>query len=1183
MMMPIKLSSLKVRLILLSVIGLAGFSAILLGNLSFFEKSNTKLEQLQKVDLRTVQIANELQVGLTDLNRLFEAAVVEMDADTLAEARRVVVSQRQQIRQLGALNDRLREKTDRLLQSFDLYVDENTRYANDVMAGRFEGDAMYGAFSSALAKREAYDQALRAIGRNVNDDFSHTLQNLRDSSQEVTRQQFIFAALLFLVFALAVIWFIRVITHAIDNIIGVAGQIAAGNLDVKVELGGAEEFQHLFAALDVMRKRLKEQHEANEARQLRQSQLAKLNEVLRGEKTIQVLGDELLRCLAEQLGTLVGAFYLYEHEELSLKSTYAYTHRKGLRNRFGLGESLVGQAALEQKLMVVEDLPPHYATVSSGLGESVPAHVLLAPLTFNGHLLGVIELMAFRPFSHDDIELVRRGSEGMAIALHSAISRVELSRALEQTRSQAEALERQQEELRATNEELEEQAAVLRASEENLQQQQEELRVMNEELEERNRLLDFQKDEIAKNNAALERSRRELQEKARQLELSSRYKSEFLSTMSHELRTPLNSILILSQGLMENKLQNLDAKQVEHARVIHSSGRDLLMLINDILDLSKVEEGKLELMPEEISLQDLTDKLRAQFGAQADMKGIRFMVTIDTDMPASITADEQRLMQILRNFLSNAFKFTHAGQVELHIHAPRHGSVSAEDFIVFSVRDTGIGIPQDKQQLIFEAFQQVDGTISRKYGGTGLGLTISRKLAELMGGDIRVSSQGENQGSTFSLTLPRASTQHSRSGLAPMPETMPSSIPIFPPAPIMDGTADVSAAQEKSVLIVEDDLEFSRILQSLAEEYGFSTACAHTAADAYAYLSDHLPASVILDLGLPDAPGQQLLAHLKSQPRTQHIPVHVISGNLSIRKADLPGAREFIAKPFGRERLNQLFMDISRELSPFANRGVLIIEDDPVQREQLQQSFQRQQIECDMAHCGEEALALLQRQRYGIIIQDLDLPDCNGIELLETIGKQKDELTHIIIYTARDISKKQDADLRRYADRIVLKTDQSITRLLNEATLFLHWLQRNGAESSPPPAAQVPPELQAGRQILLVDDDIRNLYSLSSVLEDAGLEVSTASTGVEALQTLEQHPVFDLILMDIMMPEMDGFEAMKRIRANPRFGKIPIIALTAKAMRDDRARCIEAGANDYLSKPVDAGKLKAIIKLWLQQ
>lgn len=1167
-MMSINLSSIKFRLIVMSVIGLAGFSGILFGNFSFFARSDDQLAVLQKVDLRTVQIAHELQVGLTDLDRMFEASVVEMDEDTLAEAVRIAGTQRQQIQQLISLSERQRTAATRLLGVYDAYISEQRRYADDVVMGRLRGNYIYEAFTPVLQSRTGYDESLRSLSRTINGDFNDTLQSLRDRSQETSRKQFTFAALLFLLFTLAVIWFIRIITRAIDNVIGVAGQVADGNLDVQVDIGGAEEFQRLFGALDIMRGRLKEQYEENESRQKRQSQLARLNEVLRGEKTVQSLGDDILRCMAEELGSLVGAFYLYEHDELSLKSTYAFTHRRGIRNRFGLGESLVGQAGLEQKLMVVEDLPPQYATVSSGLGEAVPTQVLLVPLMLNGKLLGVLELMAFRHYTEEEIELIRRGSDGMAIALHSALSRVELSKALEQTLRQAEVLERQQEELRTTNEELEEQAAILRASEESLQQQQEELRIMNEELEERNRLLDRQKEEIATNNAALERSRRDLQEKAKQLELSGRYKSEFLSTMSHELRTPLNSILILSQGLMDNRAQTLNPKQVEHARVINSSGRDLLMLINDILDLSKVEEGKLELMPEEIPLQDLVTKLQEQFDVQAEAKHLRFVIDIEAGMPPHLVADEQRLMQILRNFLSNAFKFTHAGQVELQIRRP---ATMADDDIEFAVRDTGIGIPAEKQRLIFEAFQQVDGTISRKYGGTGLGLTISRKLAELMGGSINVSSEGENQGSTFSLTLPRIMALTSDDIVT---------VPVIPdPPPVLLPTPAIS--QEPSILIVEDDPEFNRVLQGLAEEYGFTTACAHTAAEAYAYLQDHVPGSVILDLGLPDAPGQQLLAHLKSHPRTHGVPVHVISGNVSLRKSDLPGAREFIAKPFGRDRLDQLFADISRELNPFVQRGVLVIEDDPVQREQLHENFKRQNIACDMAHCGEEALSLLQKQQYGIVILDLDLPDCDGEALLETIGKQKDEFTHIIIYTARDISKKQDADLRRYADRIVLKTDQSISRLLNEATLFLHWLQRDSKPATPH-EAEAEPELQQGRHILLVDDDIRNLYSLSSVLEDAGLEVTTASTGTEALQALQQNPDFDLVLMDIMMPEMDGFEAMRQIRADARFRNLPIIALTAKAMRDDRARCIEAGANDYLSKPVDSGKLKAIIKLWLQ-
>ncbi len=1188
MNIPFNFASIKVRLVLLSVTGLIGFLAILFGNLSYFDQSNTKLEALQTVDLRTVQLANELQVGLSDLNRQFEAAVVETDKDTLAEALKLAEQQRIQITQLGQLSAGQRDASRNLLASFNAYIDETRAYAEDVIAGRLEGDAMYSAFSSALAQREKYEQTLRLMGKVINSEFSQTLQGLRDRAQEVAQQQFTFAALLFLVIALAVIAFIRVIASAIDRVIGVAGQIADGNLDVEVSRDGTAELRRLFGALNVMRQRLKQQHLDNDSRQKRQQQLTNLNEALRGEKTVQVLGDNILKCLAEELGSLVGAFYLFEQDELVLKSTYAYTYRKGLRNRFGLGESLVGQAALEQKLMVIEGLPANYSMVASGLGESLPGQVLIAPLVLNNHLLGVLELMAFRPFAETDVEFIERGCEGMAIALNSAISRVDLSRALEQTQQQAEALERQQEELRATNEELEEQASVLRASEENLQQQQEELRVMNEELEERNRLLDHQKEEIALNNAALERSRRDLQEKAKQLELSGRYKSEFLSTMSHELRTPLNSILILSQGLMDNKKHNLDVKQVEHARVIHSSGRDLLLLINDILDLSKVEEGKLELVPEKIPLTELAEKLKAQFDSHAESKGLTFNIQIDPGVPADIFADEQRLLQILRNFLSNAFKFTHKGQVQVHMARPEqplqlaNKIVPVADLIALRVKDTGIGIPLEKQQLIFEAFQQVDGTISRKYGGTGLGLTISRKLAELMGGAITVQSDGENQGTTFSLLLPIGQLV----SVAPPQEAKPvaavervAADPVM--APVLAPQA--SKALDNSILIVEDDPEFCRIIHSLAEEFGFTATSVHTAADAYRFINQTLPASIILDLGLPDAPGQQLLAHLKSDPRTNRIPVHVISGNPDVRSADLVGASEFIQKPFDRDRLTRLFNDIGKELSPYVQRGVLIVEDDAVQREQMQENFRSQSIACDLASGGEEALALMQQQVYGAIILDLDLPDCDGFALLEKMGKLKDASTHIIIYTARDISKKQDAELRRYADRIVLKTDKSIHRLLSETSLFLHWLK--GDDKQPVNTLTTLPEelLTSGKHVLLVDDDIRNLYSISSVLEDAGMEVSTASTGVEALQALQDNPEFDLVLMDIMMPEMDGFEAMKKIRANERFRQLPIIALTAKAMRDDRVRCIDAGANDYLSKPVDASKLKAIVKLWLQQ
>lgn len=1186
-------SSIKVKLVLLTAFALIGFTIILVGNLLFFKQSSEELGRVQNVDLRTVQIANDLLIGLADLNRLFEAVVVEMDKDTLQEALKIAEAQKSKINQIGDLNPSMADESRQLAQTFIDYIAENESYAEDVIAGRLEGDAMYGAFSSALAKRSAYDQMLRAMGKKINADFASTLQNLRDRSEEVTQRQFTMASLLFLMFALAVIWFARMIARSIENVIGVAGQIAQGNLDVEVGQAGSEEFQRLFNALDVMRDRLKHQHQESQARQKRQNQLAKLNEALRGEKGVQQLGESILRCLAEEIGTLVGAFYLMENNELVMKASHAYSVRKGDRSRFALGESLVGQAALEQQQFVVRDLPADYATISSGLGESVPREVLVVPVALNGKLLGVIELLSFRSFTEEDLDFIRRGGDGMAIALSSALSRVQLAEAFEQTQRQAEALEQQQEELRATNEELEEQTSILRASEENLQQQQEELRVMNEELEERNRLLDRQKDEIVRNNAALERSRRDLQEKAKQLELSGRYKSEFLSTMSHELRTPLNSILILSQGLMENRKQNLDERQVEHARVIHSSGRDLLMLINDILDLSKVEEGKLELLSDDIELQGLADKLMAQFEAQAESKGLQFSIRIDSALPRSIVTDEQRLGQILRNFLSNAFKFTHKGRVELIMEMPqqplqmKNGVLQPDNAIAFRVRDSGIGIPTDKQELVFEAFQQVDGTISRKYGGTGLGLTISRKLAELMGGGIQLESAGENQGSTFSLILPRILTQPTERRDPPAHPVSPALAPLPPPAvtsvPAVTEAQPVNA--ENLILIVEDDTGFSRVLHNLAEEFGFRVKCVHTVADAYRFLEQNVPGSVILDLGLPDAPGEQLLNHIKSQPRTSKIPVHVISGNPNIRTTDLPGAQEFIAKPFAKARLDQLFSDIGQELGRNLNRRVLVIEDDPVQREALQENFARQNTPCDLAGTGEEAESLLGIEQYGAIILDLDLPDCDGFELLERIGKKKDGFTHIIIYTARDLTKKQDADLRRYADRIVLKTDKSIARLLNETSLFLHWLKGDSKRNSEPQHQEADPlaEPDGGRRILLVDDDIRNLYSLSAVLEEAGMQIATASTGLEALDALEKDGPFDLILMDIMMPEMDGFEAMQRIRANERFRSIPIIALTAKAMRDDRARCMEAGANDYMSKPVDTGKLKTMIRMWLGQ
>lgn len=1186
-------ASIKAKMAFASVVALACFVFFVYGNYIFFQEVNEKLTQLQKVDMQLVRVANDLQIELVDMNRLFEAALVEDDEDTVQEAMDYVQESLDKIELIKSLKPELTEQSQLLRKSLEAYSRDAETYSISVIDGEFRGDEMAEAFSSALERRQLYDRLVREFNSTIKNDFSTTFESLRQRAEYSTTEQIIFGVSIATFVLGFIAWLIVVTTFAMGDIVKVSSEISRGNLDVDISRKGSSEIRKLFASMAAMRDKLKEQKIESETRTRRQDQIAALNESLRGERSVKELSDSVLSCLNDQLGALVGAVYLLEEEELVMITSFAYTKRKGDTSRFKIGESLVGQAALEENIFVVRDLPDDYAPVSSGLGSSTPKEVLLVPLAFNGHLLAVMELMSFAGFNDEHLDFIKRGAEAISIALNSAVSRVQLAGALERTRQQAEAMEHQQEELRATNEELEEQTAILRSSEENLQQQQEELRVMNEELEERNRLLDRQKEEIERNNSALERSRQDLQAKAQQLELSGKYKTEFLSTMSHELRTPLNSILILSQGLMENKKDNLDNKQVEHAKVINSSGRDLLMLINDILDLSKVEEGKLELIDDNLPLEEFSSKLRGQFETQAANKHIDFKVDIDSALPQTIVVDEHRLSQILRNFISNALKFTEQGEVKVEMAIPQKSvhtvnmELTPDKTIAFHVKDTGIGIPKEKLDLIFEAFQQVDGTISRKYGGTGLGLTISRKLAEIMGGTVEVVSEGENNGSTFSLYLPlNAGKAHAASPpkmtVAPAPAPKPTPKPI---AAVAD--APEPTLKEKMILIVEDDLGFSGVLHSLAEEFGFHAHCAHSAGEAHKFLEQHLPGSIILDLGLPDAPGEQLLNHLKSNERTQDIPVHVISGKPNVDISKLDGAEEFIAKPFGRARLDQLFNDINAEISALPSQRVLIIEDDEVQQEQLRTSFSNQNVSCDLAKTGEEALEYLGKERYGTIVVDLQLPDAEGISLVKSLSNATSGEVPIIIYTARDLDKKQDAELRKYARRIVLKTEQSISRLLSETTLFLHWLQGQEQSSLEPEPMQeyeqADLDAHKGKRLLLVDDDIRNLYSLSAVLEESGFEITTASTGIEAIEALESDGPFDLVLMDVMMPEMDGLEATQRIRKDNRYKKLPIIALTAKAMRDDRARCIEAGANDYMSKPVDPNKLKAIVGMWLRQ
>jgi len=746
-----------------------------------------------------------------------------------------------------------------------------------------------------------------------------------------------------------------------------------------------------------------------------------------------------------------------------------------------------------------------------------------------------------------------------------------------------------------------------------LQTQQEELRQSNEELEENTKSLERKQVEVEQQNRDLETAGRQLEEKARDLETASRYKSEFLANMSHELRTPLNSLLIFAQLLYENKDQNLSAKQVKFARDIHSSGTELLTLINDILDLSKIEAGKMDLIPENISVANISRYLQHSFQPLVEKKKLSLNIRLDRDVPDTIHTDSQKLNQILKNLMSNAVKFTQKGGIDVRIFRPAAipdtVNMVPGQTLAISISDSGIGIPVEKQKLIFEAFQQVDGSTSRQYGGTGLGLSISRELVKLLQCEILLESS-EGEGSTFTLYLPlhieniqtgvttalQPPAQNEGHPTVPIP-VMALRIPgrAASPAstvlteetekPGFEGDdSDNLLPDEKSILIIDDDVKFARILLDLAREKGFKGLVAVDGAKGLAVAEKRLPSAIILDINLPGMDGWTVMEQLKSHPRTRAIPVHFISV-LDKKMIGLKiGAIGFLTKPVNREKLGQAFDKIENTITKTIQQ-LLIVEDDETTRNSLSDLLgEKKDLQIHLAATAGEALTILQSNAIDLMILDLRLPDMSGFELLSRIEKESSSsLPPVIVHTGRDITRREEIELRKYAESIIVKGVNSGTRLLDEVTLFLHRVE-----------ADLPAELQntfrmihdqetalKDREILLVDDDMRNVYALMAVLESRGLKVHAAANGQEALDRLIEIPGIDLVLMDIMMPVMDGYEAIGKIRQQAAWAKLPIIALTAKAMKGDREKCIDAGANDYLAKPVDPEKLFSLLRVWL--
>ncbi len=908
-----------------------------------------------------------------------------------------------------------------------------------------------------------------------------------------------------------------------------------------------------------------------------------LASVVMGDQRTEQLGDSILAYLAQYVGAVAGAIFVGAHDNYKRASTYGVPPDARLPDKVKPREGLLGQAAVEGRPVIVNDVPENYLEFGSSLGRDKPRHLVIAPAAIDKNVNTLVELGFLKPVGEHVLAFLDQASTTIATAIRSANYRSELQNFLEETQRQSEELQVQSEELRVSNEELEEQSRALKESQVRLEQQQVELEQTNSQLEEQAQQLETQRDDLERANASTNL-------KARELEQASRYKSDFLANMSHELRTPLNSSLILAKLLADNPEENLTSEQVKYAQTIQSSGNDLLNLINDILDLSKIEAGHVDIRPEPVSVDRLSNNLRQVFDPIAKNNGLAFNVEISAECPAVIETDLQRLEQVLKNLLSNAFKFTERGKVTLSVSRTGDGQVA------LAVTDTGIGIADEQQRRIFEAFHQADGTISRKYGGTGLGLSISRELVRLLGGTIHIKST-EGDGSTFTVTVPRSYDPAIVAPRAPVGNALrPSSVEATAAAQtlgqasrqIVEDDRALPSDHRRILLVVEDDDTFAAILRDLAREMGFRSLVAGTAQDALNLAQQYMPSAIVLDVGLPDQSGLSVLDRLKRDVRTRHIPIHIVSADDYAETALSLGAVGYMLKPVQREQLVEVLQKLEAKLTQGVRR-VLIVEDNAVQREAVAKLLTSHDVETVSAGTAAETLALLKDQTFDCMVLDLSLPDASGYSLLETISQDD---THsfppVIVYTGRVLSADEEQTLRRYSKSIIIKGAKSPERLLDEVSLFLHQVvsELPDEQQKMIRKARHRDALLEGRRILIVEDDVRNVYALTNILEPRGAVIQIARNGQEALDALEKSgsdgsSKIDLVLMDVMMPVMDGLTATRRIRQNSDWKKLPIITLTAKAMPDDQQRCIDAGANDYMAKPLDVEKLLSLVRVWM--
>ncbi|MCF0058689.1 response regulator [Dyadobacter sp. CY356] len=962
----------------------------------------------------------------------------------------------------------------------------------------------------------------------------------------------------------------------INVIEGITKLVSEGDYSVRSSDNMDDELGRISTALNSMTGSLEQTFNDLSNKNWLQTGTVKLSNAIRGERILKNLAENLINTITDYINAPLGTVYILDKDwNFKLTGHYAASHAPETING---GDGLAGQVIKNKNSVIIRDLPENYITVNSTLGHTAPACLVILPLVYADECIGIIEIGLLREPGPLEIQFLTENLEMLSISVNAALDYVKLQDFLEETQAQSEELQTQHNELENLNAELEAQSQKLQASEEELRVQQEELQQTNGELEERSSLL--------------EEKNLEIEKKADELELTTRYKSEFLANMSHELRTPLNSILLLSRLLAENDEKNLTSDQVEYATVIQSSGNGLLGLIDEILDLSKIEAGKMDLDYARVSVRDITGDIKSLFNQIAKEKNLEFKISVADDVPAIIETDRMRLEQILKNLISNALKFTSQGSVELTVNT----NPVDNNTVSFTVKDTGIGIPPEKQQLIFEAFQQADGSTKRKYGGTGLGLSISRELVKLLKGEISLISE-PGKGSEFTLIIPVSQSQQvqvqenknlfgvaTTDSFTKKEESVDTRfISTVIPENIPDDRSSITE-KDKSILIIEDDTNFAKSLLEYTRKKGYKGIVAVRGDEGLELAESFKPLGILLDLQLPIMSGWEVMDKLKSNQKTRHIPVHIMSSHKLKNESLLKGAVDFIDKPMALDKMQEIFKKIEYVLSK-KSKKVLIVEDNPQHAKALAYFLETFNINSELRSNISEGVEALKNKEVDCVILDMGIPDKQAYEMLEEAKKNPGfENLPIIIFTGKSLSMSEELRIKQYADSIIVKTAHSYQRMLDEVSLFLHVVE----ESKKPQVRDgdfkklgALEQILQGKTVLIADDDVRNIFSLTKSLENYKMNVITALDGKEALQKLHENPAIDVVLLDMMMPQMDGYETARRIRENYQWKNLPVIAVTAKAMTGDREKCINAGASDYITKPVDIDQLMSLLRVWL--